>query len=158
MKKALLVGYGKSNKTLCKYLIKRNYDLRIVTDNDDCDETLTRDLDIFDVSYISPGVRPSSKLYSLARLISEEVSSELNLALHLIPKTCKTILVTGTNGKTTVVSLLAHALRSLRYKVMLGGNIGNPLISCIPYLSSYDYVIVEVSSYQAELIRSFSAD
>lgn len=158
MKSALLVGYGKSNKALCKYLIKHNYDLRIITDHDNCIDMLIKNLNLFDVCYISPGVRPSSKLYSFACLHSEEISSELNLALSLIPKKCKTILVTGSNGKTTVVSLLAYALRSLKYKVMIGGNIGNPLISSIPYLSDCDFVVVEVSSYQAELIKHFSPD
>ena len=56
--------------------------------------------------------------------------------------------VTGTKGKSTTSSLIAHLLRAQGNRVALCGNIGEPAISYADDLGDYEVVVVEISSYQ----------
>ena len=99
-----------------------------------------------DVLIKSPGV----SLYrpEIQNLIGRgiPVTSSTNLFFaNRNPKAC-VIAVTGTKGKSTTSSLLAHTLTSLGKKVILGGNIGRPLLDFVD--KSADFVVAELSSYQ----------
>ena len=58
----------------------------------------------------------------------------------------KSIVVTGTNGKSTTCKLLAHLLKKNNFKYFLGGNIGVPVLNLKSVENSF--VIIEVSSFQ----------
>ncbi len=75
------------------------------------------------------------------------LTSPSNLFLHYKHPATKTIAISGTKGKSTTATLLHHTLKSMGINAGLGGNIGTPLLSLID--SPYEYVIMEVSSYQA---------
>ena len=81
------------------------------------------------------------------------IISELELGYHF----CKGIIVavTGTNGKSTVVSLLGEILRRAKIPVKVCGNIGNSLSGEVGAISKKTVVILEVSSFQLEWISSF---
>lgn len=68
----------------------------------------------------------------------------------------KIIAVTGTNGKSTFVSILYELLKNSGFNVSLGGNIGVPALNL--NVKKYDLFILELSSFQLELIRDFKAD
>ena len=68
----------------------------------------------------------------------------------------KIIAVTGTNGKSTFVSILYELLKNSGFNVSLGGNIGIPVLNL--NVKKYDLFILELSSFQLELIRDFRAD
>ncbi len=74
------------------------------------------------------------------------VVSEVDLFLRLCPAT--TIGVTGTKGKTTTASLTAAVLEAGSAPVVLGGNIGIPLVEQLPGLTSRDRVVLELSELQ----------
>lgn len=57
--------------------------------------------------------------------------------------------VTATKGKSTTSTLIAHLLNALGHKTALGGNIGKPVVSYAFEAQNYDFVVDEVSSYQA---------
>ena len=62
------------------------------------------------------------------------------------------IFVTGSNGKSTVSSMIYHLLKSAKYRSILGGNIGIPVLGLpIPRLSSI--FVIEASSYQLNLVK-----
>ncbi len=64
----------------------------------------------------------------------------------------KTIGITGTKGKTTTASLIAHILRNAGYKTVLAGNIGKPMLDYLVDADSQTIFVLELSSYQlAEL-------
>ncbi len=65
--------------------------------------------------------------------------------------------VTGTNGKSTTVTLIDMMLKRARFNTILGGNIGNPLTKIIYGAQSAgtDYIVAEVSSFQLETIQEF---
>ncbi len=67
------------------------------------------------------------------------------------------IAVTGTNGKSTTTTLIAHILNSCGYRAMAGGNIGQAILDLPPptYRSVY---VIEMSSYQIDLTRSLRPD
>jgi len=65
------------------------------------------------------------------------------------------IAVTGTNGKTTTVKLMAEMFRRAGIEAFLGGNVGNPLIEYALHGRSARFIIAEISSFQLEGIRSF---
>ncbi|MDQ3449102.1 MAG: UDP-N-acetylmuramoyl-L-alanine--D-glutamate ligase [Chloroflexota bacterium] len=86
---------------------------------------------------------------ALGRLEAEArvpVVSEVDLFLRLCP--ALTVGVTGTKGKTTTSSLIAAVLSAGRDPVLLGGNIGMPLIEHLPSLASSHRVVLELSELQ----------
>ena len=152
MNKILLIGFGRSNRAVKKYFEKTS-DITIIDDDEHREEAakVKSQLLLFDIAFVSPGIRPENELYRLGHLLSDKLTNELAFAFLLVPSQVKTILVTGSNGKTTTVLLLAYLLRRAGKKVIVAGNIGNPLLTSLSQLSAVDYLIVEVSSFQAEL-------
>lgn len=69
----------------------------------------------------------------------------------------KVVAITGTNGKSTTSALIAHILGHADRPVALGGNIGTGVLSLDPIDEGGVYVL-EVSSYQIDLMKEFSAD
>lgn len=67
------------------------------------------------------------------------------------------IAVTGTNGKSTTTSLIAHLLSRSGIEPQVGGNIGVPILDLEPPVDGSVYVL-EISSYQADLIESLRLD
>ncbi len=104
--------------------------------------------DIFtaDVLVKSPGVslyRPEITKAKEQRIV---VTSGTNLFMSNKNLATKVLAVTGTKGKSTTSSLLAHTLKTYGFKVCLGGNIGVPLIDFVD--ENADYIVAELSSYQ----------
>lgn len=100
---------------------------------------------------VSPGV-PCYKPYLIdARRRGIDTISELDFAARFIQ--APILAVTGSNGKSTTTALLGHILEGWKKNVFVGGNIGIPLIQAAG--KSYDFVVVEVSSFQLELTEKF---
>ena len=72
--------------------------------------------------------------------------------------TCRTIGITGSNGKTTTTSLTGHILREAGVRAQVGGNIGVPLAAMIDMSRDDAWNVLELSSFQLETIREFRAD
>src|SRR6056297_3590975 len=107
-----------------------------------------------DLIVLSPGVPSDLEIIKKAEKMGIEVISEIELAYRLTD--ANIIGITGTNGKTTVTSLTGHILKqNLDCKVRVGGNIGSPLVTEINGLTSHDWLMVELSSFQLENIKSF---
>ena len=103
-------------------------------------------LDKCDILIKSPGVslyRP--EIQNLIRR-GIPVISGTNLFFANRPDNAKIIAVTGTKGKSTTSSLLAHTLKTLGQRVLLGGNIGRPLLDFVD--EPADLIVAELSSYQ----------
>jgi UDP-N-acetylmuramoyl-L-alanine---L-glutamate ligase len=94
----------------------------------------------------SPGVSLYRSEIQSAREKGVEVTSLLNLWFAEQPA-MTTIGVTGTKGKSTTASLIAHILTRLGRRVALVGNIGSPITEIDR--ATADYAVIEVSSYQA---------
>lgn len=108
-----------------------------------------------DLVVLSPGIPPSASIIKQLTLSQKELISEVELAFRqvlLSPESLETQMpwvgVTGTNGKTTTVSLISAILTEAGYRAPACGNIGTPVISLID--EKPDYMVVELSSFQLE--------
>ena len=104
----------------------------------------------------SPGVPADSPLLQAAQAKGVTIWSEIELAYRF--RQGKLIGVTGSNGKTTTTSLIEHILRTASFPTILAGNIGTPLISCVERMTPETATVVELSSFQLELIQHFRTD
>lgn len=100
----------------------------------------------------SPGVPPSIGPIAHAVSNGAVLLSELDFAYSRCTKPI--LAVTGTNGKTTTTELLAALLRACGHRVALAGNNATPFSAALMG-PEFDYVVLEISSYQLETSRAF---
>ena len=101
----------------------------------------------------SPGVPADAPLLQAARANGVAIWSEIELADRFLSG--RLIGITGSNGKTTTTSLIEHILKNAGVSTILAGNIGTPLISRVERTSDKTVTVVELSSFQLELIETF---
>ena len=106
-----------------------------------------------DLIVISPGVPHTIGPIERARAKGIPVWGEMELAARFIREPI--VAITGTNGKTTTTTLLGKMLENSGFKVFVGGNIGNPLISYVDQGITAEIVVAEVSSFQLDTIETF---
>jgi UDP-N-acetylmuramoylalanine--D-glutamate ligase len=104
----------------------------------------------------SPGVPADFPLLKAARAKGVIIWSEVELAYRFLRG--RLIGITGSNGKTTTTSLVEHILKAAQFQTILAGNIGTPLISCVERTTHESIAVVELSSFQLELIEIFRPD
>ncbi len=101
----------------------------------------------------SPGVPANEAHLQAARAKGIAIWSEIELAYRFIKG--RLIGITGSNGKTTTTSLVEHILKTAGMQTILAGNIGTPLIACVDGMKDDTWTVVELSSFQLELIATF---
>lgn len=102
-------------------------------------------LDHFDLVVRSAGVPPATILNKNPALT--KLTTVTNEFLAVCP-TKHVIGVTGTKGKGTTSTLIAHILKAAGKEVYLGGNIGTPPLEFLPKLTSASWVVLELGSFQ----------
>ena len=103
---------------------------------------------------VSPGIPSDAAVLSDERLRRVPRTSELEFAFwHL---KAPVIAVTGTNGKTTVTSWIAHLLKAAAVDAVAAGNIGFPLSEAALRDPPPEWVVVEASSYQLGRVQTFA--
>lgn len=139
-KSALIVGYGREGKSTEAWLQKHYPEMEIsVSDSYHIPEKA------FDMVVRSPGVSP----YTLK--VSGFVTTATNIFFSLVKGT--TIGITGTKGKSTTSSLIAHILGSTYHDVRLVGNIGSPMLDRLDDATDETVFVIELSSHQLVDIR-----
>jgi UDP-N-acetylmuramoylalanine--D-glutamate ligase len=101
----------------------------------------------------SPGVPADFPQLVVAREAGVKIWSEIELAYQFLNGSL--VGITGSNGKTTTTALIEHILRGAGLPTMLAGNIGTPLISLVDQTKKNTVTVVELSSFQLELIDTF---
>jgi UDP-N-acetylmuramoylalanine--D-glutamate ligase len=174
-KRILVIGYGRTGVAVVDFLMGRGCKI-IVNDikerSDFIEEKLrhyekegvefifgSHDKELcysVDLIIISPGVDPNWIPMDKLKERGIEIISEIELAYNFCEG--KIIGITGTNGKTTVTTLLGQLFNNAGMRASVCGNIGNPFIKAVRSEQKYDYYIVEISSFQLEAIRRFKAN
>lgn len=96
-----------------------------------------------DILFRTPGLMP----FDIHPVKADaQITSEMELFFKLCP--CKTVAITGSDGKTTTSSIIAALLKEAGYCVHLGGNIGKPLLCEVPLMKKDDIAVLELSSFQ----------
>ena len=106
-----------------------------------------------DLIVLSPGVDLAIEPIQMALKKGARIISEIELASHFIH--APMIAVTGTNGKTTTTLLIGEMLKEDGKKTGVGGNVGKPLIQFAEAETTWDVLVVEISSFQLEAIEEF---
>jgi len=109
-----------------------------------------------DLIVLSPGVPADDPLLAKARSKRITVWSEIELAYRFMEGDL--IGITGSNGKTTTTTLVHHILKTAGRKAILAGNVGTALISCVEEMNADTVSVVELSSFQLEMIDKFRPD
>lgn len=153
--KLLMVGYGATGKSVCDYL-DSFIDLQVdISQNDD--EFISIDLGAYDLIVVSPGIPIDKSPYRKLSNYKAKVVSDIDIFYQKVKSSsAKTIAVTGSNGKSTIVTMLDFVLNKLGYKSVLVGNIGIPALNKID--EDFDYCVVETSSFQIDLFNSVEFD
>jgi UDP-N-acetylmuramoylalanine--D-glutamate ligase len=106
-----------------------------------------------DLVVASPGVWRDAEPLQWARAAGVPVWGEIEFAWRFCAK--PVIAVTGSNGKTTTVTLITKVLEAGGKRVCLCGNIGTPFAQHVLNPGDIDLFVVEISSFQLELIETF---
>jgi len=170
----LLLGAGKTTIECMKALIKLKKKVSICLSKEEIskisdyfgviDEVIYfenfYEIDFKKYDYIvrSPGLSAINEYIKYLKNSNIELINEMELAYILSNKKGYYIGITGSNGKTTTVSLLYECLKKQTNNVLLAGNIGIPLISLIDKINNYTIIILEMSSFQLEDMKTLKLD
>ena len=171
-KKVLVLGLGKSGLSAARWLSRSGADVTIgdIKPEADLDQELLKQAlalgvkletgghraETFinsDIIILSPGVPMDIEPLKAARERGIPVMGEMELASRLFDTPI--IAVTGTNGKSTAVSLLGSMIKDSGARIFVGGNIGTPLMDYVAGDQDADHVVVEVSSFQLDSMELF---
>ena len=99
-----------------------------------------------DIIFKSPGIRFDKP--GIQKAVSEGalLTSEMQFFFELCP--AKMIAITGSDGKTTTTTLISEILKADGKRVFVGGNIGTPLLPVVDEMTSDDFAVLELSSFQ----------
>lgn len=153
--RALIVGAGASGEAAAKLLRASGVECALYDDGAHAGWSDDRSGLGFDgvadgiaFAVASPSVPYSHPLLTALRKRGVSVFSELQLAAAVCP--ARKIAVSGTNGKTTTVSLIEHILRATGVNARALGNIGVPFSAEGADMPSFGVAVVEVSSFMLE--------
>ncbi len=170
-KRVVVFGFGRQGQALARWLPSVGADA-VVTDSRSATELGLRRREYPGVRFVlgghpddvltgaravcvSGGVPLDLPVLQLARQRGIPFTNDAQLFLERCP--APVIGITGSAGKTTTAALVAGILEEDGYTVWLGGNIGNPLLEDLGKIRKRDIVVMELSSFQLELMTSSPA-
>lgn len=149
--KYIVFGLGISGKGAIQLLEKKKLEYIVVDDKLGISSEEAKKLTAkTDIVIKSPGISWKNTYLQYCLENKIKIISEIDLALKYINPNTKIIAVTGTNGKTTVVTKIYELLKYVGYKASLGGNEGHSLAKIVADGKDQDFVVLEMSSYQLE--------
>ena len=168
--KFLVAGMSKSGESSARFLLERGAQVYIYDDviseniSQVCSslerlgakivtaEKYEEAVSACDILVLSPGIPIDTALPISFRKQGKSIIGEEELGALYLRATA--IAVTGTNGKTTTVSMMNDVLAAAGKKSVMCGNIGNPLVKEVENLAFGDFAVIEVSSFQLETLSS----
>ena len=149
----LIYGLGLTGKSVVNFFIKNKIRNFKVWDDHNKDlfknnrtSNLLKTLKSVDYIILSPGISlAKSKNKNSLIKFKNKIITDLDL-FFLVKKFSKSIVITGTNGKSTTSKILSHVLKKNNFQPVLGGNIGAPVLSL--KIKKKNTIIIEASSFQ----------
>ena len=149
-----IYGLGVTGKSVLNFLQKKK--VKKIFTHDDKSKVLrsrgkknfAKHLNIVDFIILSPGISINkSKFKKVLKKNKDKIITDLDL-FFLSNKVKKSIIVTGSNGKSTTCSIILHALKQNKINSQLVGNIGKPILD---YKASKEKIfVIEASSFQLQ--------
>ena len=150
----LVYGLGSTGYSVIKYLKKKNYNFYVWDDNVRLRKKfnhkyipkLNNILKEVDYIVLSPGISLKKTKYrkDLIRF-RKKIITDIDL-LYISNLSFKSIVVTGSNGKSTTCKIITHLLKKNKFNVELGGNIGTPVLNL--KIKKNIFFVIEASSFQ----------
>ena len=168
--KFLVAGMSKSGEASANFLLNRGAEVYVYDDlisdgvsavmqrleDKGAKKVFAQDLELTidkcDILVISPGIPIDNPLPVAFRKQGKVIIGEEELGALFLRATA--VAVTGTNGKTTTVSMIGEVLNKAGKNAVTCGNIGNPLVGEVENLGFEDYAVIEISSFQLETLLS----
>ncbi len=149
----LVYGLGLSGKSVINYFKKNKIKNFEVWDDKNKNLhkkirslNLKKSLKKVDYIILSPGVSlQKSKYKEILNKYKKKIITDIDL-VFMAKNDFKTIVVTGTNGKSTTCKIINHVLKKNNYKTFLGGNIGTPILNL--KVKKNNFLVIEASSFQ----------
>lgn len=163
--KFLVAGVSRSGVAAAEFLLRRGAEVYLFDDVKGVPEQNMEKLkelgakivdeavDFCDVLVLSPGIPIDHPIPVSYKRQGKRILGECELAARILR--APAVAVTGTNGKTTTVSLLGEIAKCASINASVCGNIGTPFLTEAEKLSYDDLAIVEISSFQLETLRTF---
>jgi UDP-N-acetylmuramoylalanine--D-glutamate ligase len=170
-KKSVVLGLGHSGEAAATLLLEEGAEVTICESSDTptarekaaqmetkgirilLGRAADEDPSLYDLAVLSPGIDPAVPLVRNVVKKNIPLIGELELAFQEC--TCPVVAITGTNGKTTTTELTEKILTGCGVRTMASGNIGLPFARAVRRSHELDVMILEVSSFQLETIRTF---
>lgn len=160
----LVAGVSRSGVAAAEFLLSRGAEVYLYDDMPASAPEMSRlaekgahvvsdPVDTCDALVLSPGIPIDHAIPVSYRRAGKRILGECEIAARILR--APAVGVTGTNGKTTTVSLLGEIAAAAGMPHTLCGNIGTPLLAVAEKLTYDDLAIVEISSFQLETLRSF---
>ena len=154
-----ILGMGRTGVAVARYLAMRGVDICASDSREALEPGISEELSSLgvrlvlganeirsgDTVVISPGIKPHSALFKEAQERGSEVISEPELFSRVFSRPI--VSITGTDGKSTVTTWIAHVLNQAGKKALAGGNLGNPLLG-EEALEALDVAVLEISAFQ----------
>jgi UDP-N-acetylmuramoylalanine--D-glutamate ligase len=148
----LILGAGVTGTAVAHSLHSRGGQVTITDDHaQGVTKTDAINISDFDAVVISPGWRQDHPLVAKILASDLEILNEIDLAWNFRAEVApqqKWLALTGTNGKTTTVEMVAKILQTAGLKAVACGNVGDTVIEAVDREDSYDYLVLELSSFQ----------
>ena len=170
-KRALVVGLGKSG--VASALFMKSHGARVTVSDTKSGDELRNEIPVLldhgitvetgghgdrtfrgqDLIVVSPGVPVDAPPLVQARSLGETVIGEIELAAQFLPGPI--VAITGSNGKSFIITLRPQIFTLSDIPTLVGGNIGTPAISLAERAKPDTIVVLEISSFQLETIQTF---
>ena len=153
-KRVLVAGAGITGLACAQALTRKGALVSIVDENVTTVEGFevcapgAIDFSGYEFLLVSPGWREDHPLITRARAAGLALLNEIDFAWSIKEPSQKWIALTGTNGKTSTVELTAQILRSGGLNAIACGNVGTTVIESVESQEKYDYLVLELSSFQ----------
>ena len=158
-----VVGAGASGVAAANAACRRGALVRLVDDGErsrpaNLDEavefaSLTHDVGTAELVILSPGIPEGSPVRADVARGGAEVIGELELFARLCP--APIVAVTGTDGKSTVTTMIGSILQAGGHHAVVGGNLGNALTGELERIEPASVVVAEVSAFQLTTVSTF---
>ena len=155
----LIVGFGTTGKSIKRYLERNNETFFVFDDFQEIPENLQfkeSNFENINRVIISPGIKPDHWILATARKLNITITTDIEIFANL--NKIKLVGITGTNGKTTFVHYLSEILNNKGFVTTTAGNIGVSPLDLIETDKNYDYIILELSSFQLEYLNNIQLE
>tara|TARA_B100000886_G_scaffold131252_1_gene88494 strand:- start:5519 stop:6799 length:1281 start_codon:yes stop_codon:yes gene_type:complete len=148
----LIYGLGITGKSVINFFNNNNIkNYKVWDDYDNLSyktkrpSDLNKTLKMVNYIVISPGISLLKSKNKQLKKYKNKLITDIDI-IFLLKKNFKSILVTGTNGKSTTCKIISHILKKRGLKTYLGGNIGTPILNI--KIKQNSFLIIEASSFQ----------